>query len=102
MTIYNEIFLFRWCGRKPINLSSSGITAIKRHAESKMHTKVADNMQGRVQDQQRLDPTTTADNNNSAILIIMINLIEGSSAPELGVGAGLRQCLRHTRPRAQV
>ena len=66
MTIYNEIFLFRWCGRKPINLSSSGITAIKRHAESKMHTKVADNMQGRVQDQQRLDPTSTADNNNSA------------------------------------
>ena len=66
MTIYNEIFLFRWCGRKPINLSSSGITAIKRHAESKMHTKAADNRQGRVQDQERLDPTSTADNNNSA------------------------------------
>ena len=66
MTIYNEIFLFRWCGKKPINLSSSGITAIKRHAESERHSKVADNRQGRVQDQQRLDPTSTADNNNSA------------------------------------
>ena len=70
MTIYNEIFLFRWCGPstggRPINLSSSGITAIKRHAESERHTKVADNRQGRVQDQQRLDPTSTADNNNSA------------------------------------
>ena len=66
MTIYNEIFLFRWCGRKPINLSSSGITAIKRHAESERHTTVANTRQGRVENQRRLDPTSTADNNNSA------------------------------------
>ena len=64
MTIYNEIFLFRWCGRKPINLSSSGITAIKRHAESERHTTVANTRQGRVENQRRVDPTSAADNNN--------------------------------------
>ena len=57
--------MFRWCGWKPISLSSSS-TAIKRHAKCERHARVANTRSSRVGDQQRLDPTSTADNNNSA------------------------------------